>query len=154
MKVCIMCQKDVEGQQATPVREDRIIKTIRSIKTFFHMAQNNQLYVCEADMQKYIERRKSFEKSMLFASVFAGLIVILIVGALIISGHFDIWAVVSAIVIAIFILMLPLFKYFPAVERPISAAPAINVPPAKPSSAAQKAEIEERPKPKRKSKKS
>ena len=40
--------------------------------------------------------------------------------SLLLSGRFDAWAFVSAIIIAAFVLCLPLFKYSPALE---------NVPP-------------------------
>lgn len=116
MKVCVSCQKDVEGKPATRIREDRIIRGIRRIKQALGVAQNNELFVCSDCMPKHMERRKSFEKSMLFASVFAGLILIVLLAAFVLSGRFDLWAVVSAFIVAIFILALPVFKYTPAVE--------------------------------------
>ncbi len=47
MKVCISCQADVEGKPAAPVKDDRIIRGIRTIKQKFGWAQNNQLFVCQ-----------------------------------------------------------------------------------------------------------
>jgi hypothetical protein len=117
MKVCIACQKDMEGKKAVPVKEDRIIKTIRAVKKAMGIAQMNELYVCEADIAEHLKRRRSFEKSLLFASVLAGLIIVVVIVALLLSGRFDLWAIISALIIGGFILVLPLFKYSPAVEE-------------------------------------
>lgn len=116
MKVCIACQTDVEGKKAVRIKEDRIIRAIRTIKRSLGIAQMNELYVCEEDMKKHTERRRSFEKSMLFASVFAAIIVVLVLVALLLSGRFDPWAIVSAFIIGGFVLVLPLFRYAPALE--------------------------------------
>ncbi|MFN7991850.1 MAG: hypothetical protein U0R44_06885 [Candidatus Micrarchaeia archaeon] len=133
MKVCISCQKDVEGKPAAPVREDRIIRGIRKVKTVFGVAQNNQLFVCQACLPKHIERRKGFEKGMLFASVFSGLILVILIVAIILSGRFEPWAVVSAFIICGFILLMPIFfQYAPSVDdsgMPAPAPPMISPPP-------------------------
>jgi len=127
MKVCIACQKDVEGKKAVPVKEDRIIRTIRTVKKAMGIAQMNELYVCEADIEEHLKRRRSFEKSLLFASVLAGLIIVVVLLALLLSGRFDLWALVSALIIGGFILVLPLFKYSPALEEgtPLHVGPAV-----------------------------
>src|SRR5512143_1078798 len=128
MKVCISCQTDVSAKTAYPIREDRIIKVIRAVKKALGIAQMNELYVCKDCLPKHNERRKSFEKSMLFASVFAGLVLVILLATIILSARFDAWAVVSA-----FIVVLPVFKYAPAVEAPPEPAvpvPAIPPPPA------------------------
>ncbi|MBU0532371.1 hypothetical protein KKB44_02655 [Candidatus Micrarchaeota archaeon] len=130
MKICIACQKNIEGMKAVRVKEDRIIKTIRSIKTLLRIAQMNELYVCESDLPEHKNRRRSFEKSILFASVLAGLLVVVVLVALILSGRFDVWAIISAFIIGTFVLALPLFKYTPSVEETLTrAAPKIAVPP-------------------------
>jgi energy-converting hydrogenase Eha subunit A len=131
MKVCVSCQMDVEGKKALPVREDRIIRTIRSVKRALNVAQNNELFVCQDCMPKHMERRKSFEKSMLFSSVFAALILVVLVAALLLSGRFDPWALISAVIVCGFILALPIFRYAPAVEgqlQPKAAPPPVPAP--------------------------
>lgn len=126
MKVCVSCQSDVEGKKAVKVREDRIIRGIRRLKKALNIAQNNELYVCQDCLPKHMERRKSFERSMLFASVFSGLILVVLVAALLLSGRFDAWAFVSAIIVGGFILALPIFRYAPGVEGTLPApAPAV-----------------------------
>lgn len=116
MKVCIYTQESVEGKKAIPVKEDRIIQVIRDIKKVFGIAQMNELYVSEDHVKEHAKRRKSFERSMLFVSVFAGLIVILALFSMVYSGRIDAWAIMSAFVIAAFLLVLPLFKYSPALQ--------------------------------------
>jgi len=118
MKICIICQKDVEGKPAIPVKEDQIIGTIRAVKQFFHIAANNELYVCEDDVQVHLERRKSFERSLIFFGVLAAIVVLLLIGNMLLSGRFDIFAFISAFVIGAFILLFALvFKYAPAIEK-------------------------------------
>lgn len=122
MKVCIACQKDVEGKKATPIKEDRIIRSIRAIKSFLHMAKNNELYVCEDDLNAQLERRRSFEGTMLLAAILAGIIILLLLFTFVFSGRFDFFAFFSGIVLSLFVLALPLFKYAPAIEgMPVSA---------------------------------
>jgi hypothetical protein len=118
----------MSGKSAIPIREDRIIRTIRAIKKRFGVAQMNELFVCEADLPKHMERRRSFERTMLFASIFAGLVVILLLYSIISSGRFDAWAIVSAFVVALFVLALPLFRYTPAVEQGAFQQPKPSAP--------------------------
>ncbi len=122
MKVCISCQENVEGKNATKIKEDKVIRTIRKIKKLFNIAQMNELYVCEKDIAEHTKKRHSFEKSMLFVSVFAGIILIIMVGGLLISGQLELVSIVSAIIIAGFVLFLPLFKYAPALESGVASA--------------------------------
>jgi len=138
MRVCIVCEKDVEGKRAVPVKEDRVIRLVRAAKRLVGIAKMNDLYVCEADLPKHSERRKGFEKSMLFASVLAALLLVLVLGMIVLSGNFEVWSLVSAFVIAGFVLVLPLFKYTPAVEatalppEPPALFQPVNPPPVPP----------------------
>lgn len=116
MKVCISCQQDVAGKRAVRVKEDRIISGIREIKKALKVAQMNELYVCEADLRQHLERRKGFEKGVLFASILAGGIFIILTGSLVLSGRFDLWAIVSSLLLAGFVMALSLFRYAPALE--------------------------------------
>ncbi len=116
MKICIYTQKTVEGERAIPIQEDRIIRGIRAIKKIFGVAQNNELFVSEAYLQEHSKRRKSFEKSMLFASVLAGLVFIAVLYSIVSSGRFEVLAILSAFIIGGFILCLPLFKYSPGLS--------------------------------------
>lgn len=158
-KICIVCQKDVAGLRALPVREDRVIKAIRGAKTVlgqvipFLKPQNNQLFVCEACMPKHVETRRSFEKVMLFASIVAALMVLLLIYSVISSGRFDAWVIVSALIVAVFMLALPLFRYTPAVEEGTvqqpTPLPGIAPGPAEPEQPEEKLPRESAPKAKR-----
>lgn len=123
MKVCISCETDVSGKKAYPIKEDRIIRAVRSIKKALNIAKMNELYVCENCLAKHKARRQSFEKSMLFASVLGGLIIIVMLGMMLLSGKLDPWAVASSFVIGGFVMLLPFFRYTPAVQLPPGQEP-------------------------------
>jgi hypothetical protein len=117
MKICIFCEKDVEGKEAVRVKEDQIIRSIRRVKKALRIAQMNELYVCKDDVKKHMERRRSFERAMLLASILAGIVILLFISTLILSGKFDLGSFLMVLVIAAFILVFPLpFKYAPALE--------------------------------------
>lgn len=141
MRICIYTQKSVEGQLAVPVKDDRVIRTIRTIKRFFGIAQMNELYVSVPHIEEHKKRRSSFEKSLLFASVFAGLIIVAVIVSLVLSGRFDLWAIISAFIISGFVLALPLFKYSPALQpgNPVLVGGAAGVPKQQMSMAPQQA---------------
>lgn len=121
--MCVSCQTDVSGRRALPVKEDRIIRAIRAVKKALGIAQMNELYVCEACLPKHNERRRSFEKTLLFASVLAGIMLILLILVPMLSGRFEAWAILSGFVVAGFIVLVPImFKYVPAVAGVSSTA--------------------------------
>jgi hypothetical protein len=99
------------------VKEDLIIKTIRNFKQFFRIATNNELFVCEEDLEKHNKKRKDFEKSIVFFGVLSAAVVILLIGTILLSGRFDVFAIFSAFLIGGFILLFAVtFKYAPAIE--------------------------------------
>ncbi|HIE54886.1 MAG TPA: hypothetical protein EYP90_06860 [Chromatiaceae bacterium] len=134
MKICIVCQKDVSGMRASKIREDRIIRAIRKVKKALNIATNNELYVSEDCISKHKERRRAFEKSMLFFGILAAIVVILMLSTVVLSGRFDIGVILSSFLIGGFILLFAIiFKYTPALESdtpelvpgtPVKEAPA------------------------------
>ena len=117
MKVCVDCQKEVVGKKAVKVKEDRTIRMLRKIKKFLKIAKGNQLYVCEDCMKDHLDKRKSFEKTMLIFSAIAALIIVILLFTIILSGRFEIWTAVSALLIGLFLFLFSvIFKYVPAVE--------------------------------------
>jgi hypothetical protein len=116
MKVCITCQKDVEGKNAVRVREDRVIRTIRAIKQAFRVAQMNELYVCQEDVKAHQERRRGFERSMLLAAILAGIIILLLIITSVLSGRFEVYEFFAGILLALVILAFPLFRYAPSLD--------------------------------------
>jgi len=126
--MCVACQTEVTGRRALPVKEDRIIRTLRAVKKALGIAQNNQLFVCESCMPKHSERRRSFEKTLLFASVLAGIMLVLLILVPMLSGRFEAWAIVSGIIVACFVVLVPIiFKYVPAVAGISSVPPTKEV---------------------------
>jgi hypothetical protein len=118
MKVCILCHKNVAGSRAVKVKEDRVIRVIRKIKQLLRVAAGNELYVCEEDISKQVERRRSFEKNMLFFGILATLVVLLFLASVVMSGTLNLWVIVSAFFMGAFILLFALvFKYVPAIEN-------------------------------------
>ncbi len=114
-RVCIICEKEPQGNAAR-VREDPIISTIRSVKGFFHMARNNELYVCENCLPKHREKRKAFERSMVLW-VAIGVIVFIAMNALqVISGVFNLFTFVSSVFLALVFAAFGLLNYSPAVD--------------------------------------
>ncbi len=144
MKVCIDCQKEVSGKRAVRVKEDRVIRLLRWIKRVLKVSKENELYVCEEDLSKHMERRKSFEKAMLFLTVLVGIIVFLLLITIIVSGRIEVWTILSAIMIGVLLLLFSLlFKYVPALE----GAEPVAIPPEKAEEAPKQAK-----KPKRRKK--
>lgn len=134
MKICVSCEADVEGKRALKIKEDRVIKAVRALKKALNIAKNNELYVCEACLPKHKEKRQSFEKSVLFGTVIAVVLLVILLGMLLLSGRFDPWAIVSVFVICGFILALPFFRYAPGVEGDLpQQAPATLTPAPRPS---------------------
>ncbi|MFH1520262.1 MAG: hypothetical protein ABID61_01315 [Candidatus Micrarchaeota archaeon] len=117
MKICIICQATADSKSSTPIKEDKVIRIIRAIKKKLNIAQMNELYVCKNDLQKHSERRKSFEKSVMFASILAGIILVVSVLSVVLSGKFELWGIISGIMLAGIIMLLPAFKYTPAIEN-------------------------------------
>ncbi len=116
MKVCIYSGEDVKGKKAVKVKEDRIIRAIRAVKKLFKAAKNNELYVSEEHLEDHKARRKSFERMVLISAIIAAAVVVLFFLASILSGNFSVNSFISAIVVALLVLALPLFKYVPALE--------------------------------------
>jgi hypothetical protein len=124
MKVCISCEADVSGKKAYPIKEDRVIRTLRKLKKALGIAKMNDLYVCESCLEKHKIHRQSFEKNRLLAIVCGSLIIIALLGMLILSGRLNPWAALSIIIIGAFVMLLPFFTYTPAVQLPPGPEPA------------------------------
>ena len=116
-KVCVDCQKEVNGKRAVKIKEDRIILALRAAKRALKISRENELYVCEECLTKHEKRRKSFEKTMLIFAVVAALIIVLMVFTIILSGRLELWAILSGIlIIALLAVFSVIFKYVPATQ--------------------------------------
>ena len=116
-KICIVCEKDVAHEQdAVKVKEDAIIRTIRSIKQKIGKAKNNELYVCKEDLDKHLKKRKGFENLMLMVSVLCGIVIIIFILGILSSGKLDTYAFISIILICLLLLVAALLAYAPALN--------------------------------------
>jgi len=135
MKICIECEKNVEGMKAVKIKEDNVIAAIRKIKRAIRAAKENDLYVCEEHVKQHIERRKSFQKALILFGIAAVLIFILGLISMILSGNFNVIGFIAAVVISIFLILFAiLFKYTPDVESASPTfIPVAGKEPAKPA---------------------
>lgn len=116
-KVCIICHKELGAENAAKVKEDFFIESIRNLKRFLGVAQLNELYVCEPDIQKHAEKRRRFERNAVIGSTIVALFVLATIGLPILSGRFDILGFFSSILVGIvIILLIALFMYVPAID--------------------------------------
>lgn len=109
-KVCIMCEKE-PGGKAYAVKDDAIVSTIRTVKRKLGIAKNNELYVCEACLPVYKEKRKKFEKNLVFYAALAVVVFVLINGLQIFYGRFSFFTFFSSFVLALLIVGLAVINY-------------------------------------------
>lgn len=119
--VCIICReklKPSELKRAKKVKEDKLIKTIRSIKQGLNIASNNKLYVCEKHVEEHKKKRKEFEKGLIFTAIMGIIIFLgLVLLPIFTSGNINFVSMLLGIFIAVMLTALHGFiKYTPAVE--------------------------------------
>ncbi len=118
VKICIICEKEPTGN-ACKVRDDAIIKTIRAVKQKLKIAKNNELYVCEDCLPSYKEKRKKFEKNLVFYVAIAAVIFIIINGFQLINGKFSIVLFFISLFLGLMISALAILNYAtPPIESP------------------------------------
>jgi ribosomal protein L34E len=112
MPRCIICGKEKEGLE---VKEDFVIYAIRWFKR--NITKNEKHYkliVCKECYPKYYTAREKYEKRralyLVLGIIFALLLVLI--------GQNKIIAVLYGIIIIIFVYLLSLFTYMPAVKIP------------------------------------
>lgn len=134
MKVCVIQHKDgmqeIKSGKAARVKEDALISGIRGVKKIFRIAQNNELYVCENDYEKVVQKRKKFEKNVVFIIVLSVIIMLFLVGLPLLSGKFELGIFFSALFIGTLIILGGvIFKYSPVLGplEEIKQAKSINV---------------------------
>jgi len=119
--ICIVCEKEKKG---VPIKIDRVIRLIRSVKRKFNVAQDNDLYVCKECWPKYKDKRKKFERSIMVWGAVAAIISILLIGTSLFNlGFTDLFLLaknifLSLIVFVVFIFMIGL-GYVPGTEYDI-----------------------------------
>ncbi len=120
MKVCIVSQKELKGtslRSARRVKDDFILGSIRKVKQFLRIAQNNELYVSKKHLAEYLEKRKKYEKRAGLFSAIAVIVVIVLIGLPLLSGIFDIVNVIAALFLGLLLITFALLpNYTPALE--------------------------------------
>jgi len=119
-KVCIICGNEIKKDAAYRVKEDVVIAWLRRIKRRLGVAKNNELFVCKSDYEKYKEKRQQFERNFTFASALSAVIILLIIIVPILFGSLpSISGIFFGIVVGMFLLLMSLISYLPAVEEEI-----------------------------------
>ena len=128
-KVCIFCHQVLTSGKAARVKDDPVINSIRGVKKLFHVSQNNELFVCEKDLQNHAEKRTKFEKDMLLFSGLAVVIFLVLTVLPIFSGRFQVSMFLSSVFIGFLIILFGvILKYAPAVEPPAVEPPTVPPP--------------------------
>ena len=107
---CIICGKRIAGLE---VRNDYILSSIRWFKR--NVTRNEKgfrLVVCKEDFPKYYKQRKSFERKR---SLYVGLGIVF-AAALFILSSFNLYSLLYGLGIVVFLYLLSLVSYMPALE--------------------------------------
>ncbi|MDD5337645.1 MAG: hypothetical protein PHS02_04130 [Candidatus ainarchaeum sp.] len=126
-KICIVCEKEPPGE-AYPVADDAIIRFIRAAKRKVNLARNNELYVCKDCHPAYSERRKKFEKNLVFF-IAGGVIIFFGINVFqLFFGRFSVFAFLASIFLGVFIGSFPILSYVPALRQGPGLPEAAPVP--------------------------
>jgi len=117
-KVCIVGKEEVKGKNSVPVKEDIFITSIRSIKEFFKIAAGNELVVCSDHIEEALKRRKEFESSIIKVVALVSVLAVLAIIVSVLNGNFVaiISSLVLVILLGILLVIISLFKYYPAID--------------------------------------
>jgi len=116
-KVCIIHQKESDG---ISVKDDPVLRSIRSVKRIFKASTGNQLVVCREHLDEAHKRRAKFERSLMTAAGIGALfgVVMLAISILSQKSIFDILRAVLLLVFLVVVMSaLSLYQYFPALEE-------------------------------------
>lgn len=115
--MCVITRKEVPEGKGTPIREDAVIRTIRKIKARLGILQNNVLVVSDEALEEYKKKRSNFEKmAVVYATIAAVIVVVLIFGPLLVGGQFNIVNVLFALIFGAMVMALSLLSYVPALQ--------------------------------------
>ncbi len=120
-KVCIICEKEPQGK-AYKVQDDFVIKAIRWGKRKLGIAKNNELFVDEGCLPAYREKRKRFERNVVFYVAIGVIIFVLINGLQVLYGRFSFVTFLASVLLAILVSGLAILNYAtPPIEEPRGA---------------------------------
>lgn len=120
-KMCIICGN--ESPEGHVIENTSTIEFIRKIKKRLNLASNNELVVCEADLETHAKKRKSFEqKLMLHIAGGSLLLVISIALPLMSSRPIEFVSVFMILLLALFLVGLAMLSYIPPVAKKSAGA--------------------------------
>ena len=114
-EACIICGRRIAG---LGVKDDYILSSIRWFKR--NVTKNEKgfrLVVCKDDFPKYYKQRKSFERKR---SLYVGLGIVF-AAALFLLSEFNLYSLFYGIGIIVFLYLLSLVNYMPALEAASSS---------------------------------
>ncbi len=112
-KVCIMCGKEKDGLD---VKEDHVIAAMRWVKrNITRNPKNYHMVVCKEDFLAYKKKRDSFERKRIAYVIIGVVFTVLLLSFA--RGRF-LGAIVYGGAVIIFMYLLSLLSYMPAVELP------------------------------------
>ena len=104
-KVCIICSQEVTRGYA--VADDAVIRFIRWAKQAPNIAKNNELVVCEKDLDVHAKKRQGYERNLAIYMVIAGIVLVLLVFLPIFTTGFSVYAVAVGILFAALLVFMP-----------------------------------------------
>ena len=104
-KVCIICSQEVKAGRA--VADDAVIRFIRRAKQSLHIAKNNELVVCEQDLEAHRKKRQGYERNLAVYMVIAGVVLVLLVFLPIFTTGFSAYAVLVGLLFAALLVLMP-----------------------------------------------
>jgi len=130
--ICLICKKEKRG---VPIKDDIIIKSIRKIKRGLHIEKGNQIVICNECAGEYLERRKSYEKSLTTSTIITIVLFVSFLFLSILAGNLTIISLIKTIGLTIFVGILligiNLLRYVPATVRPIEETTKTKKPKSK-----------------------
>ncbi|MCX6770517.1 MAG: hypothetical protein NTX79_00520 [Candidatus Micrarchaeota archaeon] len=130
-KVCIICSQEVK--QGHAVADDAVIRSIRRAKRYLRIAKNNELVVCENDLEAHRKKRQAYERNLAVYMVVAGIVLVLLVFLPVFTTGFSAYAVLVGLLFAAILVFMPvLTSHTPALEAGAAKAASATVP-SKPS---------------------
>ncbi|MFA6327951.1 MAG: hypothetical protein WCY41_00730 [Candidatus Micrarchaeia archaeon] len=115
-KVCIICSQEVA--QGRAVADDFVIRSIRRAKQSLHIAKNNELVVCEKDMEAYKKKRQGYERNLAVYMVLAGIVLVLLVFLPVFTTGFSAYAVLVGVLFSALLVLLPVItSHTPALAQ-------------------------------------
>ncbi|MFA6214725.1 MAG: hypothetical protein WC717_05615 [Candidatus Micrarchaeia archaeon] len=122
-RVCIICQEEVI--RGRPVADDLVIRSIRRFKEATRTVKNNELVVCEGDLEAHRKKRQAYERNLAVYMVIAGIVLVLLVFLPIFTTGFSAYAVLVGLVFAAMLVVLPVVtSHTPALAQAQAAPPA------------------------------